>query len=215
MQETSSAKSKILLGVAALGLAAALYLGWQYAGREPEAPVAAPKTVERPAARTDPNLLTTPQPTAPAAKKDAGESGQRLMTAEEGDQLIDEILRSEKDIPELARDLHELVKKTNGEAQVNASQHLVNLTSDEDYGLIAGFLVDPKTNPEVLDVLFSDLMNRNRELQMPLFMNILKNPQHPQNQEVRDVLTILAGEDFGDDWAAWDKWAQEELQGQQ
>jgi hypothetical protein len=58
-------------------------------------------------------------------------------------------------------------------------------------------------------------MNRNRELQMPLFMNLLKNPQHPQSQEVRDVLTILAGEDFGNDWAAWDKWAMEELQAQQ
>ena len=79
----------------------------------------------------------------------------------------------------------------------SAPGDLVNLTSDEDYGLIAGFLVDPKTNPQVLDVLFSDLMNRNRELQMPLFMNILKNSQHPQSQEVRDVLTILAGEDFG------------------
>ena len=214
MSQESSGKHKALLLLAAAGLLAALYLGWQYAGREPVAAPVAPQTAERPATRTEPNLLNTPQPTAPATKK-AEEPGQRLMTAEEGDVLIDEILRSDKDIPDMARDLHELVKKTNGEAQVNASQHLVNLTSDEDYGLIAGFLVDPKTNPDVLDVLFSDLMNRNRELQMPLFMNILKNPQPPQSQEVRDVLTILAGEDFGNDWAAWDKWAMEELQAQQ
>ncbi len=214
MSQESSGKHKALLLLAAAGLLAALYLGWQYAGREPVAAPVAPQTAERPATRTEPNLLNTPQPTAPATKK-AEEPGQRLMTAEEGDVLIDEILRSDKDIPDMARDLHELVKKTNGEAQVNASQHLVNLTSDEDYGLIAGFLVDPKTNPDVLDVLFSDLMNRNRELQMPLFMNLLKNPQHPQSQEVRDVLTILAGEDFGNDWAAWDKWAMEELQAQQ
>lgn len=214
MSQDSSGKNKILLFMAAAGLVAALYWGWQFAGREPAAPPPTPKTADRPGSRTEPNLLNTPQPTAPTTPK-TGEVGQRLMTAEEGDVLIDEILRSEKDIPELARDLHELVKKTNGEAQVNASQHLVNLTGDEDYGLIAGFLVDPKTNPDVLDVLFSDLMNRNRELQMPLFMNILKNPQHPQSQEVRDVLTILAGEDFGNDWAAWDKWAMEELQAQQ
>lgn len=214
MSQESSGKNKVLLLMAVAGLVAALYFGWQYAGREPTTPPPAPKTAERPGSRTEPNLLNTPQPTAPATPK-AGEVGQRLMTAEEGDALIDEILRSEKDIPDMARDLHELVKKTNGEAQVNASQHLVNLTSDEDYGLIAGFLVDPKTNPDVLDVLFSDLMNRNRELQMPLFMNLLKNPQHPQSQEVRDVLTILAGEDFGNDWAAWDKWAMEELQAQQ
>ncbi len=213
MSQDSSGKNKILLVAATLGLLAALYFGWQYASWEPTAPIQAPKTVEKSGTRTEPNLLNTPQPTTPAAKKE--DLGQRLMTAEEGDVLIDEILRSDKDIPDMARDLHELVKKLNGEAQVNASQHLVNLTSDEDYGLIAGFLVDPKTNPEVLDVLFSDLMNRNRELQMPLFMNILKNSQHPQSEEVRNVLTILAGEDYGNDWAAWDKWAMEELQAQQ
>jgi hypothetical protein len=98
---------------------------------------------------------------------------------------------------------------------VNASRHLVNLTSDEDYGLIAGYLTDAKMNPDVIEVLFSDLMNRNRILQMPLFMNLLKNPAHPQNEQVRNVLTILAGEDFGTDWAKWDQWAQQEIRSQQ
>jgi hypothetical protein len=88
---------------------------------------------------------------------------------------------------------------------------LVNLTSDEDYGLIAGYLVDAKMNPDVIEVLFSDLMNRKRELQLPLFMNILKNPQHPQNEQVRNVMTILAGQDYAQDFAAWDKWSNEEI----
>ena len=104
------------------------------------------------------------------------------------------------------------MQRLNGEAQVNASRHLVNLTSDEDYGLIAQYLVDPKMNPDVIEVLFSDLMNRKRDLQLPLFMNILKNPQHPQNEQVRNVMTILASEDFGNDYAAWDRWVAEELQ---
>ncbi|HCN31292.1 MAG TPA: hypothetical protein DIT64_21800 [Verrucomicrobiales bacterium] len=214
MSTPSPAKTKTLLIAGAAGLVIALWFGWQWAGKEPEAPAPVTKTKDKAGTKTEPNLLSTPQPTTPPAEKKT-EPGQQLMTAEEGDVLIDEILRSDKEIPQMARDLHELVKKLNGEAQVNASHHLVNLTSDEDYGLIAGLLVDQKTNPEVLDVLFSDLMNRNRELQMPLFMNILKNPQHPQSQEVRDVLTILAGEDFGNDWAAWDKWAIEELQANQ
>jgi hypothetical protein len=141
--------------------------------------------------------------------------GDRLYTVEEGDLMIDEILRSTKEIPEMARDLHELVKKLNGEAQVNASRHLVNLTGDQDYGLIAGFLTDAKMSPDVIEVLFSDLMNRNRVLQMPLFMTMLKNPAHPQNEQVRNVLTILAGEDFGTDWAKWDAWAAAEIKNQQ
>lgn len=135
----------------------------------------------------------------------------QLTTVEDGDMLIHEILISGKETPAMARDLSELVKKLNSEAQVNASRHLVNLTTDENYGLIAGYLVDAKMNPDVIEVFFSDLMNRNRALQLPLFMNILRNPAHPQNEQVRNVMTILAGQDFGKDMASWDKWSNEEL----
>ncbi|MEN3940812.1 hypothetical protein WJU23_05940 [Prosthecobacter sp. SYSU 5D2] len=201
-----SPKTKIIFGAAGLFLAAALYFGWQYAGSEPGAPA----VVET---RQDPEPKPDIQPLAPRPLSPAPATGTatQLTTVEEGDEMIDAILRTDKEIPEMARDLHELVKKLNGEAQVNASQHLVNLTEDENYNLISGFLVDPKMNPDVIEVLFSDLMNRDRALQLPLFMNILKNPEHPQNEEVRNVLTILAGDDFENDYAAWDKWAEEEL----
>jgi len=199
-------KIRLMKIVAGVVLAAALYFGWQYAGREPARPQPAAKPVRE--ARSGETKLAPPALKPPAMP--AGAATQ-LTTAEEGDVLIDAILRSDKDIPVMARELHELVKKLNGEAQVNASRHLVNLTSDEDYGLIAGFLVDAKMNPEVIEVLFADLMNRERSLQLPLFMNILRNPQHPQNEEVRNVMSILAGEDFGNDFAAWDKWAAQEL----
>ncbi|MBB5037004.1 hypothetical protein [Prosthecobacter dejongeii] len=202
---SSSSKKRLIIIISGLVAAAVFYIAWQYGGSEPVRPPVAEKKQEKSAAKSDiqPLATTAPMPT--------GQPGTQLTTAEEGDVLIDEILRSEKEIPQMARDLAELVKKLNGEAQVNASRHLVNLTSDEDYGLIAGLLVDQKTNPEVIEVLFSDLMNRERTLQLPLFLNILKNPQHPQNEEVENVMQILAGENFGKDMAAWEKWTNEEL----
>jgi hypothetical protein len=205
----SSSRQHTNMLAASVILIVALYFGWQWAGQEtarpnPTVQKPAPVATQEPIKSPDAPSTTTPAPPMAAAAN-------QLTTVEEGDLKIDEILRSEKEIPAMARDLHELVKKLNSEAQVNASRHLVNLTGDEDYGLIAGFLVDDKMNPEVTEVLFSDLMNRNRELQMPLFMNILKNKRHPQNEEVRNVLTVLAGEDFGENFAAWDKWAAEEL----
>lgn len=206
---SSSASKKILIAAAVLVAAAALYFGWQYAGSDgtPVQPVAETRTETR---GGEPEIQPlSPGATAPAQDPNAPAS--QLMTAEEGDELIDEILRSDKENADVARDLHELVKRLNGEAQVNASQHLVNMTEDENYSLISGFLTDPKMNPDVLEVLFSDLMNRDRTLQLPLFMNILKNPEHPQNEEVRNVLSVLAGEDYENDYAAWDKWAAEEL----
>lgn len=202
----------ILIG-AGLVLVIALYFGWQWAGQDSTPPTTG-KT-ETPATKQETVKAADTLPGAPSIPKSGPTGGpDRLITVEEGDQMIDAILRSNKEIPLMARDLHDLVKNLNGEAQVNASRHLVNLTSDEDYGLIAGYLTDQKMNPDVIEVLFSDLMNRNRVLQMPLFMNILKNPAHPQNEQVRNVLTILAGEDFGTDWSKWDGWAQKEVASQ-
>ncbi len=210
MNPTSSRKRLLLIG-SSLTLVVALYFGWQWAGQDSSRPAA---KKEAPAATKAEPIKSPDAPSRPLAPPMAGAANQ-LTTVEEGDLKIDEILRSGKEIPAMARDLHELVKKLNSEAQVNASRHLVNLTSDEDYGLIAGFLVDAKMNPDVIEVLFSDLMNRKRELQLPLFMNILRNAQHPQNEQVRNVMTILAGQDFGQDYAAWDKWSNDEIKKQQ
>lgn len=213
-KSTSPAKTVIIAALAALPVA--LYFGWQWASMDSAPPPTLKEAVKAEAAGPV-KAVEAPAGDAarPAAAMPAGGGADKLYTVEEGDLMIDEILRSTKEIPEMARDLHELVKKLNGEAQVNASRHLVNLTSDQDYGLIAGFLTDAKMNPDVIEVLFSDLMNRNRVLQMPLFMTILKNPAHPQNEQVRNVLTILSGEDHGTDWSKWDAWAAAEIRREQ
>lgn len=213
MQKNPSSPSPRLLFGALTLLALALYLGWQWAGEQAGPPKVQEDSANAKATEAAAPVKSagTPAATMPAVPKPRTD---QLMTAEEGDQYIDGILRSNKPTAEMARDLQKLVAKFNGEAQVNASRHLVNLTADEDYGLIAGFLTDPKFNPDVIEVFFSDLMNRNRKLQMPLFMTILKNNAHPQNEQVRNVLTILAGEDFGSDWTKWDAWALKELQAQ-
>lgn len=184
------------------------FIAWQWAGSDSVIP---PPVAEKKSTPAEPKTDLQPLSPGNTAPLAPGQTANRLVTVEEGDEMIDTILRSDKEIPQMARDLHDLVGRLNGEAQVNASRHLVNLTGDEDYNLIAGYLVDPKTNPEVIEVLFSDLMNRERKLQLPLFMNILKNPAHPQNEEVKNVMTVLAGEDFGTDYTAWDKWAADEM----
>ena len=208
MKPVSPSKKRLFLIGGGLAMAAVLYLAWHFAGSEPTRPASLPAP-SKDVAKGDnkPGPPAAPLPPSMPARPPGG-----LITEEEGDIEIDKILRSEKEIPEMAKDLNGLVLKLNGEAQVNASRHLVNLTSDEDYGLIAGFLVDDKMNPDVIEVLFSDLMNRKRDLQLPLFLNILKNPKHPQNEQVKNVMSILASEDFGNDYPAWEKWVNEELE---
>ena len=206
-----SSREKLRLIGSSLILIIAFYFGWQWAGQDSGLPA----TPKKETVTNKEGPIPPPGPASRILSPPMAGAVNQLTTVEDGDLKIDEILRSGKEIPAMARDLHELVKKLNSEAQVNASRHLVNLTSDEDYGLIAGYLVDAKMNPDVVEVLFSDLMNRKRELQLPLFMNILRNPQHPQNEQVRNVMTILAGQDFGQDFNSWDKWSNDEIKKQQ
>jgi hypothetical protein len=198
---------KLLLPILALAAATALYFGWRWAGQSSQ-PAAAP--VSQASVNKAKPISSPPPPTQVSSTPEPAPTESKIYTAEEGEALIDQTIRADKDHGLIAKDLHELVKKLNGEPQVNASRHLCNLAQDENYKLIGDLLIDPKLNPDVLEVLYADLMNRNRALQMPYFMNLLKNPAHPQNQSVRDVLTVLAGEDFGQNWAKWEAWGKSE-----
>lgn len=135
-----------------------------------------------------------------------------LTIIEEGDEEIDKIIRSEKDTNAMARELSTLVQRLKGDGQVNASRHLVNLTSDENYGLIASLLVNPKINPDVIEVLFADLQHRRLDLRLPVLLTILKTPAHPQNKAARQIMRTLANKDFGKNYPAWDKWMNAEIE---
>jgi hypothetical protein len=145
-------------------------------------------------------------------RRDSSRHKMCAYTPEEGEEEIDRVLRAEKEIPEMARELFEVVLSLTGEGQVNASRHLVNLTTDEDYEeLIAGLVVDAEMNPDVIEVLFSDLLNRGRELKMPTLLGILKAAGHPQGVAAKVALSHLAGKDFGRDERAWERWVMGEM----
>ncbi len=118
-----SSRTRLVFIAGGILLIVALFFGWQWAGQDGSKPAS-----KKPAAsvqKADPIKSVEAPSQTPAPAMPTG--GEKLTTVEEGDLLIDEILRSNKEIPAMARDLHDLVKKLNSEAQVNASRHLVNL----------------------------------------------------------------------------------------
>jgi hypothetical protein len=89
--------------------------------------------------------------------------------------------------------------------QVELINHLVNLVEDSDYGVLKPLVTSQKTAPELLDVLVEDLMNRPDEIKLPILLLIARQAGHPYGMEARNVLEVYAGEDFGKEWARWEK----------
>jgi hypothetical protein len=97
------------------------------------------------------------------------------------------------------------------EGQDEIAPELAALTPDSNYNALAGILTNPRTPEPVLDVLFTDLLDRPDEIQLRTLLELAKAPQHPKATDALDILGIELGEDFGTDWDAWAKKISEQL----
>jgi hypothetical protein len=90
-----------------------------------------------------------------------------------------------------ALSLLDMLPATNVEQQVELSQHAANLLSDEQYGRIRNLLLDPKVSQEVKEVWYSDMLNRDPQLNIPLLAEVAKQKENPFHQEAIDTLSII------------------------
>jgi hypothetical protein len=99
------------------------------------------------------------------------------------------------------------------DGQVEAAQHLSNLTPDEQFASLANILTNAAMPEAVLDVMMTDVLNRPNQLKLEALLDVARTPNHPKAEEARDVLEVFVDENYGDNWAAWksavDKWLKE------
>ena len=69
---------------------------------------------------------------------------------------------------------------------------------------MAAIVKNPSSSQEVIDVLFTDLMNRDDTVKLPVLLDIAKIPNHPSQEEALTDLQIFLDGDFGTDWAKWE-----------
>lgn len=117
---------------------------------------------------------------------------------------IDEVLRSNADEAQTAKILINMLPTLPAEGQEEAAQHISNLTLDENYKDVLPLVKNPNLPEEVLDVLVTDLMNRDDAVKLPALLDIAKTPNHPHHEEARTDLEIFLDEDFGSDWGRWE-----------
>jgi hypothetical protein len=125
----------------------------------------------------------------------------------------DDILKSAATAEAKADRLLALLPQLSAAEQEDASRHLVNLLSDEH--LLArgeACLTNLQISRAVQSALMADLLNRPEQVKLPLWLAILRTPEHPDAGEARNQLLFYVSEDAGTNWAAWESAIRERLQ---
>ena len=119
------------------------------------------------------------------------------------EQAINKILESDQENQQVAAQLMALLPTLPPDGQVEAVQHMVNLTDDESYQNAAAMLLNPATAADVAEVIYSDVLNRPNTVKLPVMVSILRTPGHRLRDETLSTLQIFLGEDLGDNPEAW------------
>jgi hypothetical protein len=127
------------------------------------------------------------------------------------EEAINRILESDEENQQVAARLMALLPTLPPDGQVEAAQHMVNLTDDESYQNAAAMLLNPATAEDVAEVIYSDVLNRPNTVKLPVMVSILRTPGHRLRDETLSTLQIFLGEDLGDNPEAWNAAVQNYL----
>ena len=98
------------------------------------------------------------------------------------------------------------------EAEAEEAVHdLTTKVKDEGYTFLKPLAVDATLPEPVRDEFMVDLLNRPNSIKMPLFLEIARNPDHPDRESAFDSLEAFTGLKFGADWDGWEKGLQQWL----
>ncbi len=78
------------------------------------------------------------------------------------------------------------VHKENREEEIHVA---LNLLPDEHVMLLAGILLDTTEDPEILDLIMSDILNRSDEVKMPIIREVFKDKSHPSWETASFILS--------------------------
>lgn len=116
---------------------------------------------------------------------------------------LDDILLGDGEPNDKADKILALLPTAPASAQVELSQHLVNMVQDDHYDGTAQLLTNAATPAAVSTVLMNDLLNRNANLKLPMLLAVARDSDHPLNGQARDMLELLLQQDNGTNWDQW------------
>lgn len=117
---------------------------------------------------------------------------------------IDQVLRANADESQTAQMLIGMLPTLPADGQEEAAQHISNLILDPEYARIAPMVKNPNLSEAVLDVFFTDLMNRDDAVKLPILLDIARMRNHPHHEEAISDLEVFLDNDYGQDWTQWE-----------
>jgi len=87
--------------------------------------------------------------------------------------------------------------------RLDALEHSLNLTDDEEFGEVLPILTDTSAPVEMLDSALTDLYNRGDRVKLESVLEVAKIPDHPLHEDAIELLEFYVDENYGDDWDAW------------
>ena len=111
-----------------------------------------------------------------------------------------------------ARALFDMLPGLPAEGRVRATEEAIQRTPSAEYRTLAQpILSNPGTYPPSLIVLFSDLMERPPEVQLPVLLAIARNSEHPLAKQAQENLEFVLKQNAGTDWNRWEAAIREKL----
>ena len=78
----------------------------------------------------------------------------------------------------------------------------LNLIPDENVMLLAGVLMDKGQDAETVDAVFSDILNRDESVKLPVLREVIKDTKHPCWKDAAWILDVTKQEPTGNAAAA-------------
>ena len=116
---------------------------------------------------------------------------------------INKLLDSDDENNKVAAELAAILPTLPLEGQVEAVQHMVNLTEDDKYSVASNMLLNPGTHPDLRAVIWSDVLDRPNSVKLPVLLAVMAVPGHPLLAEAHRNLREVVGSDFGMNASAW------------
>lgn len=123
----------------------------------------------------------------------------------------DEILATPGTDADISRKLLELYPRVPADGQADLALEIATRTADAQHEQLAKLMTNSTTPEEVVEVLLTDLLDRPDAIRLPLLLEIARSKENPKSPDAHELLEALLGEDYGEDWAVWEKKIAEHL----
>ena len=153
-------------------------------------------TETEPSIRKPRRMFTVPQPVTSSSDEEAATSlteeesreqeeakreREEEATVDDFDSLTDKWMEpakggvTMKDVETFAA----LFRKVPMDRKDECLHRALNLVPDENIMLLAGILMDKSQDPELIELVYNDVLNRSEDVKQPILQQIFKDKEHP------------------------------------